>query len=167
MEGHMRLSLSGKVVWVPSPLLRLHCDTKLNQSVPKTNEKRLTLLLQTFKTCCPGSDFAKLFVLGTHILCISWTHPWDSRLCRDLVPAEQCTTCSGTMGRALPTVPVSCQLCVPSVNDPGTLSGQLKIPKDSEDAAAGHKAGSDAHDREMGVSPSSPGYPCRRDDPTP
>lgn len=62
--GQTRLSLSGKVVWVSSPLLRLHCDTNLNQSVPKKKEKYLTLLLQPFKTSCPRSDFAKSFVRG-------------------------------------------------------------------------------------------------------
>lgn len=47
------------------PLLRLHCDTNLNQSVPKKKEKYPTLLLQPFHMSCPGSDFAKSVVLGS------------------------------------------------------------------------------------------------------
>lgn len=47
------------------PLLRLHCDTNLNQSVPKKKEKYPTLLLQPFQMSCPGSDFAKSVVLGS------------------------------------------------------------------------------------------------------
>lgn len=60
------MRLSGKIIWISSPLLRLHCDTNLNQSVPKRNEKCLTLLLQPFTMHCPG--FAKSFVLGV------WSH---------------------------------------------------------------------------------------------
>lgn len=65
------MRLSGKVIWISSPLLRLHCDTNLNQSVPKRKEKCLTLLLQPFKTHCPVSDFAKSFVLGVYLLNLS------------------------------------------------------------------------------------------------
>lgn len=42
-------ALAGKVLWVPSPRLRLHCDTNLNQSVPKKKEKYPALLLQPFQ----------------------------------------------------------------------------------------------------------------------
>lgn len=89
----MRLRLSGKVVWVASPLVRLHCDTNLNQSVPKKKENYLTLLLQPFKTSCPGSDFAKSFVPGSAGQYIPLVPTWGegSRLHIHLVPAEWCT----------------------------------------------------------------------------
>lgn len=90
-----RLSLSGKVLWVPSPLLRLHCDTDLNQSVPKKKEKYLALLLQPFQTSCPGSGFAKSPVPGSAGRSVSLVPAWGGAPGRT---SRRTQACSGTMG---------------------------------------------------------------------
>lgn len=171
-----------------SPLLRLHCDTNLNQSVPKKKEKYPTLLLQPFQTSCPGSDFAKSVVPGSagqfvflaptrgeasglHIQRVllerSTCALGDPHVCA-WGPARVCSgtrtcvlgdphVCSGTHTCSLGDPHVLtrgprnvCSHLLPrlpclalhrwSASAPGTLPGQLKIPKDSEEVAAGGKS---------------------------
>jgi len=61
--------------------------------VPKKKENYVTLLLQPFKTSCPGSDFAKSFVPGSAGQFVSPVPAWGegSRLHIRPVPAQWCT----------------------------------------------------------------------------